>query len=115
MPPCNRRTSRTKFPPPPFLTHCDLLSHASLGMSVPISQELLLAIHRCGTDFLELGGMAQRRKQRIGIESRIRAESILHCLTEQPQRNLISTAESFDFRCPLSNFRISKSKTRSAI
>jgi hypothetical protein len=84
-------------------------------MFVPISQELLLAIHRCGTDFLELGGMAQGRKQWIGIESRIRAESILHCLTEQPKRNLIPTAESFDFRCTLSNFRIRKRKTMSAI
>jgi hypothetical protein len=87
----------------------------SLGQLATVGQELLLAIHCCGTDFLELGGMAQWRKQRIGIKSGIRAKSVVDCLTEQPQRNLIPTAESFDFRCTMSNFRIRKRKTMSAI
>jgi hypothetical protein len=67
-------------------------------MLIPVRHKLVLTIDRCGPDCLELGSIAQCREQRIGIESRIRTESILDRLTEQPQRNLMSTAECFDLR-----------------
>src|ERR1700732_3683755 len=77
-------------------------------MLIPVHHKLVLTIYRCGPDCLELGSIAQCREQRIGIESRIRTVSILDRLSEQPQRNLMSTAECFDLRCRIANFRVRK-------
>lgn len=64
-------------------------------MLIPVGHKPVLTIDSCDTDFLELGGMAQRRKQRIGIKSRIRTESALDCLTKQPQERSFSNASTF--------------------
>src|ERR1700751_90966 len=78
----------------------------SLAMLAPVSQELRLATNRFGTDFLKLSRMAQRRKQRIGVESRIRAEVPFDSFAQKSYCILLSTADRFVLRCNVTQFGI---------